>query len=53
MQENVTNFLTLQVVQINATELACTMTIVLNENERYRMLGDIIEHAKKCGAYDF
>ena len=29
------------------------MTIMLNENERYRKPGDIIEHAKKCEAYDF
>ena len=41
------------VVHIDATDLARTMATVLAERERYRKPGDIIEHAKKCGAYDF
>ena len=41
------------VVHIDATDLARTMVTVLAERERYRKPGDIIEHAKKCGAYDF
>ena len=41
------------VVHIDATDLARTMAIMLAERERYRKPGDVIEHAKKCGAYDF
>ena len=41
------------VVHIDATELARTMAAVMAERERYRKPGDVIEHAKKCGAYDF
>ena len=41
------------VVHIDATDLARTMATVLAERERYRKPGDVIEHAKKCGAYDF
>ena len=41
------------VVHIDATELARTMAAVMAERERYRKLGDVIEHAKKYGAYDF
>ena len=41
------------IVQISATELAHTITTVLNENERYKKPEDIIEHANKYGAYDF
>ena len=40
-------------VYVNATKLAHIMTTMLTENERYKKLGDVIEHAKKCGAYDF
>ena len=41
------------VVHINATDLARTMVTVMAEREKYVKPGDIIEHAKKCGAYDF
>ena len=41
------------IVHLDATELAHTMTTMLIENERYNKLRDIIEHAKKCKAYDF
>ena len=41
------------VMHFDATELARTMATVMAERERYRRPGDIIEHAKKCGAYDF
>ena len=41
------------IVHVDATELARTMAIVFTERDRYRKPGDIIEHAKKCGAYDF
>ena len=40
-------------MHFDATELARTMATVMAERERYRRPGDIIEHAKKCGAYDF
>ena len=41
------------VVHIDATDLARTMATVLAERERYRKPEDIIEYAKKCGAYEF
>ena len=41
------------VVHIDTTDLARTMATVIVERKRYRKPGDIIEHAKKCGAYDF
>ena len=41
------------VVHIDATDLARTMATVLAKRERYRKPEDVIEHAKKCGAYDF
>ena len=40
-------------MHIDATDLARTMATVLAERERYWKPGDIIEHAKKYGAYDF
>ena len=44
---------TAPIVHIDATYLARTMAMVTAERERYRKPRDIIEHAKKCGAYDF
>ena len=41
------------VVHIDATDLARTVATVMAERERYRKLGDVIKHAKKCGAHDF
>ena len=41
------------VVHIDATDLARTMATVMAERERYRKPGDVIKHAKKCGAYNF
>ena len=41
------------VMHFDTTELARTMATVMAERERYRRPGDIIEHAKKCRAYDF
>ena len=41
------------IVHIDATDLVRTMATVMVERERYKKAGDIIEHAKKCGAYDF
>ena len=41
------------IVHVDATKLARTMATVFIERDRYRKPGDIIEHAKKCGAYDF
>ena len=41
------------VMHFDATELARTMATIMAERERYRRPGDIIEHTKKCGAYDF
>ena len=41
------------VVHIYAIDLAHTMVTVMLEKERYKKLRDIIEHAKKCEAYDF
>ena len=38
------------VVHIDAIDLARTMAIMLAERERHRKPGDVIEHAKKCGA---
>ena len=40
-------------VHIDATDLACTMATVISERKKYKKPRDIIEHAKKCGAYDF
>ena len=50
---NVPNQPVAPVVHIDATDLARTMATVMVERERYRKLRDIIEHAKKCGAYNF
>ena len=41
------------VVHIDATDLAHIMATVMAEKERYKKPGHIIDHAKKCGAYDF
>ena len=41
------------VVHIDATDLARTMPAVIAEKKKYKKLGHIIEHAMKCGAYDF
>ena len=41
------------VVNIDAINLARKMATVMAERQRYRKPRDIIEHAKKCGAYDF
>ena len=41
------------IVHIDATDLARTMATVLAERERYRRPEDVIEHVKKCGAYNF
>ena len=41
------------VVHFDTIDLARTMATMLAECKRYRRPGDIIEHAKKCGAYDF
>ena len=40
-------------MHLDATELARIMAMVMAERERYMKPGDIIKHAKKCGAYDF
>ena len=53
MPVNVPNQLAAPVLHIDATDLARTMAMVMAERERYRKPGDIIEHAKKYGAYDF
>ena len=41
------------IVHIDATDLARTIAMVMSKRERYKKPGDIIEHAKKYGAYDF
>ena len=53
MPINMPNLQAPPVVHINATDLACTMATVMSERERYKKPRDIIEHAKKYGAYDF
>ena len=40
------------VVYIDGTDLARIMAMVMVEQKRYRKPRDIIEHVKKCGAYD-
>ena len=40
-------------LHIDAIDLAHTMGTVMSERERYKKHGDIIEHAKKYGVYDF
>ena len=43
------------VMHVDAIEFARTMKTVMAEKDKrkYKRLGDIIEHAKKCRAYDF
>ena len=53
MPRNVPNQPVAPIVHLDATDLARTMATVMAECERYRKPGDIIEHAKKYGAYDF
>ena len=53
MPMNVPNQPAAPVVHIDSTDLARIMAMVMAERERYKKPGDIIEHAKKCGAYDF
>ena len=53
VQENVINPPIPLVVHLDAIELAYTMTTILTESERYKKPGDVIEHDKKCRAYDF
>ena len=50
---NMSNQPVAPVVHIDATDLVRIMAMVMAKRERYRKPGDIIEHAKKCGAYNF
>ena len=42
-------------MHVDAMELTCTMAFVMTEKDKnkYKRLGDVIEHVKKCGAYNF
>ena len=55
VQGNVINNPVPLVMHIDTIELAHTIATVMAEKdkEKYKRPGDIIEHAKKCGAYDF
>ena len=50
---NVPNQPIAPVVHIDATDFARTMAMVMAKRERCIKPRDIIEHEKKCGAYDF
>ena len=54
MHENEANAVP-PMMYMDAIELARTMATSMAERDRekYKRPGDIIEHAKKCGAYDF
>ena len=53
MPVNVPNQQAPPVIHIDATDLAHTMATVMSEREMYKKPGDIFEHSKKCGAYNF
>ena len=53
MPMNVPNQQAPPVVYIDATDLARKMVTVISKRERYKKSGDIIEHSKKCRAYEF
>ena len=53
VQENVINPLIPPIMHLDAIELARTMTMAVTESDGYKKPRDIIEHAKKCGAYNF
>ena len=55
VQAEVDNFPVPPVMHIDATDLARTVATVMSEKDKkkYKRPRDVIEHAKKCGAYDF
>ena len=53
VQKNVVDALEPPIVHIDTKELARTITTIMTKRERYQKSRDIIEHAKKYGAYDF
>ena len=55
VQENVANNLVPLIMYIDTTEFARTIAIMMakKDKKKYERPGDVIEHAEKCGAYDF